>query len=179
MYLWTYTENTWAALSLEDHAYIFDREVEHSIRRRRVGEPIVGRVVLRPGPGDSINRHWFLLVPGTQSVRTNGSPVLAGVRRLRDQDELRVRGFRPGLFFFSTESLARIQPLPEGSDRVYCARCRQEIAAESPIVKCPSCGMVHHQSEEFNCWTYADTCAMCNQPTALDSGRLRWTPEIE
>ena len=77
--------------------------------------------------------------------------------------------------YFSTERLAVLEPFPGSPEPVYCPRCRTEIARASMAVCCPNCRAWHHQDEEFGCWLYADSCAMCDQPTALDSG-FRWHP---
>jgi len=78
--------------------------------------------------------------------------------------------------FFSTELLAGVTPYPGSERPILCARCKAEIATASPAVRCPRCGAWHHQSDELPCWTYAERCSVCDQPTALDAG-FAWTPE--
>jgi len=114
---------------------------------------------------------WILIGPPT--VRVNGSALDAGIRVLRDRDELRTGGSRT---FFSTESLPVIVPFPDSERPTFCPRCKLVIAAGTPAVCCPQFNVWHHQSDEFPCWTYAERCALCDQPTALD-GDFRWTPE--
>jgi len=114
---------------------------------------------------------WVLLA--APSVRVNGSPVAAGIVALRDRDEICADGRR---VFFSTESLAEVVPYPGGERTTFCPRCRLEIAAGTLAVRCPHCGVWHHQSAELPCWTYAERCVQCDQRTALDAG-YRWTPE--
>jgi hypothetical protein len=114
---------------------------------------------------------WVLV--GPPAVRVHGSPLAAGIRVLRDRDELRVDG---GRTFFSAESLAAVMPFPGGAKATFCPRCKLEIVPGSPAVRCPQCGVFHHQSDEFPCWNYAAHCTMCDQPTALDAG-FRWVPE--
>ena len=114
---------------------------------------------------------WLLV--GTPAVRVNGVPLDAGIRVLDDRDELRTDDDRT---FFSTESLAAIAPFPGDERATFCPRCKLEIAPGSPAVRCPHCGVWHHQSDELPCWMYAEHCTMCDQPTALDAG-FRWTPE--
>jgi hypothetical protein len=82
-----------------------------------------------------------------------------------------------GTCFFSTESLAEIAPLANEEAPASCARCRQAIEAGSLAVSCPSCKLHYHQSGELPCWTYAERCAQCDQPTDLECG-LRWSPEV-
>ena len=71
---------------------------------------------------------------------------------------------------------AAVEPLPESAGEVFCARCKKRIPAGAPAVKCPQCGAWHHSSDDLPCWTYAETCAFCDQPTALDAD-YRFTPE--
>jgi hypothetical protein len=77
--------------------------------------------------------------------------------------------------FFSTEEAACIETFT-GTGSVTCPRCRTAIVPGQPVVRCPDCGVVHHEVADRNCWTYAKTCALCAQLTALDTG-LRWSPE--
>ncbi|MCX6901645.1 MAG: hypothetical protein NT105_23440 [Verrucomicrobia bacterium] len=126
------------------------------------------------------NDTWVLLVHPGAALRVNGQAVTLGVRILRDRDEIRVGGLRPATLFFSTERMASVKSFP-GSDRpVHCPRCKTELAAGTPAVRCPNpqCGLWHHQAPDSNlpCWTYDTRCASCDQQTALDAG-YRWTPE--
>ena len=114
---------------------------------------------------------WVLIAP--LSARVNGAPLDAGIRVLRDRDELRVDGHRR---FFSTETLATVASFPGGDRAVFCPRCKLQIAPESAAVRCPRCGVWHHQSEELPCWTYAERCTLCDQSSRLDAG-FGWTPE--
>jgi hypothetical protein len=112
---------------------------------------------------------WVL----TGAARVNGMPLLTGIRVLRDRDELEIGGL---CAFFSTETLALVEPLPHGDTPVFCPRCKQEIAKQSAAVQCPQCRVWHHQSDDLPCWTYSERCALCDQPTDL-SADYRWTPE--
>jgi hypothetical protein len=91
-----------------------------------------------------------------------------------DRDEILLHGV--GRCYFSTETLARIEPLSEESATGCCPRCKQGMTAGEPAVRCPGCGVWHHQSDELPCWTYAERCAICGGSTALDAG-FSWTPE--
>ena len=115
------------------------------------------------------NDCWIALA--TSALRLNGERVVAGLAVLRDCDLLSVDGVR---VFFSSERRATVVPF-DGAEAVTCARCRSAIGDGSPAVRCPACDVWHHQSD-LACWTYADRCALCDQPTALDAG-FRWTPE--
>jgi hypothetical protein len=115
--------------------------------------------------------HWVLF--GAPRVCVNGNPLAAGIVVLRDRDEVLVGKRR---YFFSTETLAVGEVYGGGDQRAFCPRCKLEIAAGTPVVRCPGCGVRHHESETYPCWTYAEHCTMCDYPTALDAG-FRWTPE--
>jgi hypothetical protein len=117
---------------------------------------------------------WLVMSVAPGGVRLNGAPLLAGIRVLSHRDELQVDGL--GRVFFSTECLPRVEPFP-GADRpVVCPRCRGALAPGAPAVHCPQCKIWVHCSDEKPCWEYAETCPMCPQPTAADTG-YRWTPE--
>ena len=117
---------------------------------------------------------WALLAWPEAGVRVNGKAVSIGIRLLRDRDEIRPAGRPP--VYFSTERLAGVEQLPDGSEELFCARCRQRIEEGGEAVRCPACGIWLHESEELPCWTYASTCALCDQTTDLEAG-FRWTPE--
>lgn len=117
---------------------------------------------------------WVLLVRPLNSVRVNGRPVVAGLRVLRDRDEIVAGGARA---FFSTERLARVEAFPGGEGAVFCARCRQQMEMETPAVRCPGCGSWCHQRDDLGCWLYAPACPLCDQATPLDAG-YRWQPEF-
>jgi len=133
-------------------------------------------VVVRSGQGGS--EVWVLAAVAEAAVHVNGQPLHLGLRVLRDKDEMRI-GDGASLFF-SEERPACITALP-GTGSTICPRCKQRIDEQSPIVRCPRCRVVHHQSEELPCWTgYEDerfpTCAVCDQPSMLGAD-LQWTPE--
>jgi hypothetical protein len=129
---------------------------------------------------------WSLLARKRADVLLNGAPLVLGVSLLADRDEITVRdeiAIREGAAggglrcFFSAERLAQVVAFPGGGP-LRCPRCKQPIAQGEPAVQCPgpACGAWHHQSPELPCWTYGETCALCDQPTPLDAG-FRWTPE--
>ena len=124
---------------------------------------------------------WALLAGSAARVSVNGNPVTLGIRHLRDRDEILLRSGDASVawrFFFSTEMLACVQPLPAGVT-ASCPRCKDPLEPGQPAVRCPACCVWHHQNEQSNrpCWTYSELCAACNnQATALDAG-FRWTPE--
>ena len=120
---------------------------------------------------------WALIFPiPCRAVYVNGGAVRSGIRVLRDRDAVQVSGGQ--LVFFSTERLARVEPLPAGLPPTHCPRCKQQIEPDTDAVRCPSpgCRAWHHQSDELGCWRYADTCALCPQPTDVEAG-YQWTPQ--
>jgi hypothetical protein len=148
----------WAVLPLETQRFALGR----GVMLRRYSSP-GGR-----------HEEWCVLSDPTTRIAVNGVPLTTGIRVLDDRDEITAPG--RGSVFFSTERLARCEPLPPAERPLVCPRCRQPIAIGSPAVRCPRCALWHHQSAELPCWTYSPTCALCPQPTALDAG-FRWTPE--
>jgi hypothetical protein len=122
---------------------------------------------------DGGSRAWALIAPANSDARVNGRAAHGGLCVLADRDEIRSGA---AVRYFSTETLAEVVPFPGAVRPVYCARCRQLLRVGTPAVSCPNCGMWHCQTDELPCWTYAETCAYCPQPTALDTG-FTWTPE--
>ncbi len=118
--------------------------------------------------------NWVLLTGVDTAVGINGLPVKNGIRVLADRDEIIIAGRER--YYFSTETLAAIQTFAGTDRRLFCPRCKDEIARGDTTVKCPQCRLVHHQSEDRPCWTYAETCAACAQQSDLQHG-YRWTPD--
>jgi hypothetical protein len=116
---------------------------------------------------------WVLIAPVGTHVCVNGWPLKTGLRVLADRDEVSVGGLPT--FFFSSESLARIERLPTLDRAIFCARCKLLIEPDTPAVRCPSCHVWHHQDGDYPCWTYSESCTLCSQPTRLDTG-YRWKP---
>ena len=127
-------------------------------------------VVCVPAPDDA----WLLITQPGMEVRVNGNRLHLGVRLLRDKDHIHLGMLRH--YFFSTEQLAAVTSCPESERPVFCPRCKLPLITGRPSVQCPACATRHHQDDEKPCWTYAQTCAVCGQPTALDMG-FQWTPE--
>ena len=177
-YLWIPTkDNEWAVAPLEREAYALEHGRERPLRRSPQAPEHNGPARLQWAPMGA-DGAFVLMAPHRQtSVRVNGTPLHAGIRVLRNRDEIRLNGTR---MYFSTERLAQVTPFP-GADRpTQCPRCKQPINEGQMAVRCPNprCGVWHHQSEvdELPCWTYTPNCANCGQETELSSG-FRWTPE--
>jgi hypothetical protein len=129
-----------------------------------------GAVLLLRSRGPA-GEEWFLLAVSSGGVEVNGVPLYTGIRALRDRDHLSVAGV--GEMFFTSERLAQITAFPGSVEPMYCPRDRRVLLPNEPCVQCPApaCAAYHHAA----CWSYCDTCALCEQPTALDAG-FRWTP---
>jgi len=135
-------------------------------------------VLLCAHPHDGHAAAWVLLAPSSADVWINDARLAHGIRVLSDRDAIRISG--SSAFYFSTEKLACVEAFP-AAEPVFCPRCKLEIAAGDAAVCCPQCGIWHHErvSEEQACWTYAKTCALCDQSTHLEieKAAFRWTPE--
>ena len=159
----------WAVAPLEGDGFILLTGPPYVVRRSRTeGEIVLMRTM---AGGDAV---WALLTAGTKPVRVNGYPVAAGIRVLEDRDEISSASI--GRRFFSTERLATVTPFPGGDRPIFCPRCKQPVEPSTPVVRCPACGITHHQSDEYPCWGYADHCGVCSQETSLERG-YRWTPD--
>ncbi len=118
---------------------------------------------------------WVLIANPQAEVRVNGFRLAMGIRALGDRDEIRV-GHNPPVYF-SREAPAEVQPFPGAERPVPCPRCRLAIEPGEAAVRCPSCGVWHHQLDDRPCYTYAPHCAACGAPAELN-GDYRWVPEV-
>ena len=167
----------WPVASLEGDRNALWGSAEASLRPRRATssddgtQPLVLRV-----PDEPDDECWVVIHTPGEALRLNGTALVTGIQMLSHRDELRLAGVA-GRAFFSIEGLARVAPF-DGLEGSRCPRCQQPIELGTPAVRCPQprCGVWHHESEEFGCWTYSRTCSFCDQPTALDGG-FRWTPD--
>ena len=141
---------------------------------------------LKPGCGEVIlyscrrssnspTAPWVIVAPRGAQLRINNVPLTTGIRVLANRDAIRL-GDSPSMFF-STEHLAHIEGFPL-ADSVFCGRCKLEIQTHDLAVCCPLCGIWHHEQADHErlCWSYSETCTVCDQPTAA-SATYRWTPE--
>jgi Zn finger protein HypA/HybF involved in hydrogenase expression len=115
-----------------------------------------------------------LIASAETEVAVNGMPLVAGLRVLVNKDEIHVSSMDS--YYFSAERLARVEKFPDAHQSLFCPRCKQEISSGVVAVRCPACGVWHHETDELNCWTYSDGCAMCGHSTEMN-GTFRWTPE--
>jgi len=164
----------WDVLSLDGECHSIRPPEGDAAWAPRADEHSAGALVFRVRSGaDSAHAGWALLVDGRTRAFVNGEPVATGVALLRDRDELRVGGAEA--VYFSAERLASVE-VCERDDAPRCPRCAQGIAQGEMSVRCPACGVLHHQLPERECWTYLEKCALCEQATDLAAG-LRWSPE--
>ena len=181
-HLWlTDDSDGWAILPLLRDAYLLHArpptpigacEADLDALATRDGRgPRVPAVLVRSGANHS---SWILLTAGARSARVNGLPVSAGIRALADRDEIAINGRPP--MFFSTETLAHVAPFAGSAQPLFCPRCKQQLENGVVAVRCPRCDVWHHQADDLPCWTYADTCAVCDCRTPLEAS-YTWVPE--
>jgi hypothetical protein len=173
-HLWVKDDSAeWAVLALDGQAFTLGtsppRPLAEAIGQDRLASSVV--LMRAGGAGGSA---WVLVAGSARDVRVNGAALSLGIRVMKDRDEIRIRG--TGTLFFSTESLARVEPFKADGHRLYCPRCKQQIEEGTSAVRCPGCAVWYHQDESLPCWTYSEVCALCPQQTSLDAG-YRWTPE--
>lgn len=150
------------------------------------GEPVLGSegeanvafTIARAGTAGSPAESCFILVKSSSAngkrVLVNGDEVPAGIRSLRDRDEILVldtAGKRSDRIYFSVDSPSpEIVPFP-GPKGARCAMCTGIIDINAPSVRCPRCGLWYHQITEgkdpLPCWTYEKNCMSCKRPTEL------------
>jgi hypothetical protein len=164
--LWMNNLKQWMPLPLNGQAMAFTADA-------------VQQTVETPGDADAQivpamnSAQWALLARSGITASVNGEALYLGIRVLRDRDAIRIAAGNQ--IFFSTESLAQVVAFPENRP-IPCARCKTEIAPQSPAVKCPQCGAWHHQTDVFPCWTYAAHCAACERMTEMND-QYHWTPD--
>lgn len=132
--------------------------------------------LLFPTRSNARRADWLLIPHRSATVWVNDTQLESGIRKLADRDAIRLPGNRE--LYFSKEELPRIEPFPE-LDGVYCPRCKLAVVPGSNAVCCPNCAVWHHEAatDERLCWSFAATCALCDQATEIDGARFRWTPE--
>jgi hypothetical protein len=167
----------WAVALLGGGRHALWGDAEASLRPRRAAPADDGsRPLILQVPDSPGGECWVVIHAPGQGLRLNGTALVTGIRVLSHRDELRLAGVA-GRAFFSLEGLAAVAPF-DGVEDSRCPRCQQPIELGTPAVRCPQprCGVWHHESEEFGCWTYSPTCSLCDQSTELEGG-FRWTPD--
>ncbi|MBM3882248.1 MAG: hypothetical protein FJ387_21435 [Verrucomicrobia bacterium] len=169
-------QKAWLAVRLPDTGVALFPDRERPVRTLSPSSPPSAVRLRCCGPARHAGPVWVLIGGATHPVRVNGDPLSTGLRLLRDRDEIQLdAGVR---LYFSAEEVAEVRPFPGATEKVFCPRCKLELNPGEPAVRCPApqCGIWHHQTDQFNCWTYSGGCALCGHPTEL-AGGLRWTPD--
>ena len=171
-HLWIKDEaDQWSVMPLEQPAFTLTSEGPRPIDDLSHARLTQGVLLLRAVEADG---KWVLIASADAEVAINGMPLIAGLRVLVDKDEIHVS--KLDSYYFSAESLARVEEFPDAHKSLFCPRCKQELAGGVEAVRCPACGVWHHETDALNCWTYSDGCAMCGHSTEMN-GTFRWTPE--
>ncbi len=144
-------------------------------------------IVGRPADGTD-DLQWYLHHGPAARVAVNGVRLELGLQRLADGDEIVLDDARR--YVFSTEAVPERVAMAAQPQPPVCGRCLQPVASGQMAVRCPGCGVWHHQvsradaagddgeppSKDVLCWTYHTTCSTCAQPTDLETG-FRDVPE--
>ena len=162
----------WVVVPLERDPIALDGIPPRRLESPARAEEARSRAILMPFEQEGMER--WALVDGSGGARINGHPTAAGLRVLEDRDEIRTTAGATA--YFSTETTARVEPFPGSGRPVHCPRCKLVIDPGTPAVCCPLCALWLHQSEHYPCWTYAESCALCDQETSLEAG-FRFSPE--
>ena len=176
-HLWIKNEaDQWSVLQLQQPAFALTPEGPRPIKDLSGAHGLTAGVLLLStgSPTGSKDCKWLLIASAGTEASINGMPLVAGIRVLVDKDEVRVSSLDS--YYFSTETFAKVEEFPASDQALFCPRCKQEITQGALAVRCPACGVWHHETEELNCWTYSDACALCAHPTEIN-GTFRWTPE--
>ena len=64
---------------------------------------------------------------------------------------------------------ARIETFA-GDESPCCPRCKSAIADGQSVVRCPACGVLHHERDDRRCWTYADVMHAVPAPHSARRG---------
>lgn len=156
-HFWTEAAGGWERIPLVDDAYSLGTTLSVLDDDDNVWDAAV--IQSRGEEG----RNWALLSRSDVYLRVNGR-MTAGIRVLADRDQIQLAD---QTYYFSTEELVRVVRFPGGHGVVDCPRCRRVLASGDESVCCPRCGIWHHQTEEYPCWTYEEASACCEHPTEL------------
>jgi len=126
---------------------------------------------LRLAPAGDAPEADVLVAPPESRARVNGRPVIGGLKVLHGRCAVRVGGMD---FVYCDEDPVRVETFVPGEDPTFCPRC-SGLVEGGDAVRC-RCGTWYHQSAEKPCFTYGETCVICNCRTALDEEA--WTPEL-
>lgn len=178
-HLWIPAENgPWTALVLDGGLWDLDADppalLSHPVQPAGVPTRSVEAGQVRVAASDGSANGLRLLVGPGRRAWVNGSRVDLGTQLLEDRDLIRVDTGRS--YFVSTERRMERRPFPGAAGSTDCPRCTEVIDPGSMAVRCPNCGVWHHQNGERDCWTYTPLCSQCDQSTELEGAGFRWVP---
>jgi hypothetical protein len=172
--MWIRVEaDSWSAHELDNAAYALRPTAPTLTRHEPGSRPASDGALLLPCTSSAASDTFALVVRPAHAARVNGVVLQNGMRMLRDRDSIQLGDRSP--VYFSSEQQPTVEPLPESDQPLFCPRCKAVIETGSPAVRCVSCGSWYHQTDDFPCWTYSESC-VCGHPTALD-GDYRWCPD--
>ncbi len=171
-------EPTWGLVPLDDslEAMLLTGESARPLARVD-GDHTGGRAYILRHDGAAGTAKWMLYAGPDATVAVNGMPLTLGMRALRDRDEISIG--RSCHLIFTSDSIAQVMAFSAAGEPMVCPRCAGEIKSEQLAVRCPRCGVWHHQDESDQrlCWTYGPTCMGCGQQATELDGEVLWTPE--
>jgi hypothetical protein len=190
--------DAWAILSLDDRRYRLasacgrrhsDSSAQRPARGQRPPEIFLGGRLSRSGAlllrhqntqssdgrdtTSAPSEDWALLAGPDARLLLNGMPLSLGIAVLHHGDEICFEDGAP--IYLSTERRACVETY-SASDAPDCPRCASPIAQGDSVVVCPNCSVIYHQRSDRGCFTYSESCALCDQPSDL-TAELCWTPE--
>lgn len=173
-YLWqNENDETWTPTELTRSAILRNGKIESADNPR--SPAALAGILFYAHHFEAQPLRWILLAAPGSRVSLNGENLETGIRILADRDAICVPPCRA--MYFSTERRTQVEEYT-GIEQAFCPRCKLEIKPHDLTVCCPRCLVFHHHKEQDgeSCWTYTETCALCDQPTELNSPAFNWTP---
>ena len=138
--------------------------------RKATGELAAGVAVKPFGTGSQ--RGVALLLVADIQAWVNGYRIWGGLQVLQHRDEIVLADQSRYLYSQETQPQVSVYEPEDGAAAVKCVICRVAFQAGDPIVRCPRCDRMYHQTENKPCWTYREACGVCGHPTAMDGSNL-------
>ena len=143
---------------------------------RPASGPLAAGVALQPFGTGSLRGVALLLAADIQAW-VNGYRIWGGLQVLQHRDEIVLADqSRRLLYSQETQPQVSVYEPEDGAAAVKCVICRVAFQAGDPIVRCPRCDRMYHQTENKPCWSYREACGVCGHPTAMDGSNL-WRPD--